>query len=106
MSGVRDDDFRQIRARSVHHRHVADAVNERAVRAARELVEHLVAALTVGTAGLHLDELVIVKRTGRLFCDCVGEAGISDEDHRLQGVGEAAKIAALMLRKVLCVQSQ
>ena len=38
-----------------------------------------------------------MQRAGGLGGDRIGKARLAHEDHRLQGVGEAAQVAALVL---------
>ena len=62
-----------------------------------EAGEHGIARGAVPARGLHLDELVVVQGAGGLGGDRIGEPGLAHQDHRLQGVGEAAQVPALAL---------
>ncbi len=62
-----------------------------------EPVECCVSRLAVPSWTLHLDEFVIVQRTGRLLCDGVSQAGSPYPDDRLEGMGEATEVFALFL---------
>lgn len=71
-----------------------------AARAARELREQRIPGFPVPARAFDFDELMIVERPDGLLGDRVGEAGIAEPDHGLEGMGQAAQMAALVIGEV------
>lgn len=78
---------------------MADPCDERAAGATGQARERRVPGVAVPARQPYLDQFVVVKRAGRLGDHGVGNAGVAHLDHGLQGVGEAAKVAALFFFK-------
>jgi hypothetical protein len=77
--------------------HVADSVDQSAGCTLGQVGEEGVAGFAIAaTGGFHLDQLVIVQGPGGFCCDRVGEAGVTEADDRLELVGKATQVAALL----------
>ena len=88
----------------IEHRHVPDAMNERAGCALCQLGEEGVAGLPVTptTRSFDLDQLVVLQSARCLGCHCIGQASVPEADNGLELVCQASKVAALLLRKFGC----
>jgi len=72
-----------------------DALHERAAGAPLELGEHLIAGIAIAPAGFDLHEFVVVQGAARFRDYAFAQAGIAEQDDRLQGVAQAAQVFAL-----------
>src|SRR6185437_2888136 len=97
LLGVRDDDARQIRARSIQHGDIPDPVHQGTPGSLRQIDEKGIARLAASARRLDLDELMVMERPRGLLGDGVRQTRASEADDRLQSVSEAAQVAALFL---------
>lgn len=76
-----------------------DPRDERAAGTTGQARERRIPGVPVPARHPYLDQFVVVKGARRLGDDGVRNAGVAHLDHGLQGVGEAAKVAALFFFK-------
>ena len=72
-----------------------DTTYQSALALRGERLERSVARFSIRTGHSNLDQFVIMQGSLRLGDDTRAHPGIADEDDRLEGVGEAAQVAAL-----------
>ncbi len=80
---------------------MADLADRLALRAGGEGFERRITGLPIHAADPDFHELVVFEGARRFGDHPVGEAGIADEDDRLQGMPEAAQMLALLFRSVV-----
>ena len=72
-----------------------DALQEDTFGRCRKLGEPGIAGLALRSTELHLDEFVVIQGAFRFGDDGGSQAGIADEQHRVQCVPQASKIFTL-----------
>ena len=82
--------------RPIEQSHVADALNEGGVEAARNSLQYPVAFLTVADPDASLDELVMAQRTVEFRDHGISQSAAANRDDRLEVVSQAAQMLALV----------
>jgi 23S rRNA (uridine2552-2'-O)-methyltransferase len=79
---------------------MANPADQRRFGASSQVGERQITILARQPRQADLDQFVIQQRALCLGDDAVTDAGIADQDHGLEGVGEAAQVAALFFGKL------
>lgn len=79
---------------------MADSADHLAVGSGRERRERLVPLIAFHVGHSHLDQFMCLERPRGLRDDGIADAGLADPNDRLQSVGKAPKLTALLVGKV------
>jgi hypothetical protein len=75
-----------------------DALHDDGRGARCQLVERRITLRPTACPGAYFHELVIGERPIELVHDAVSQAGVSEQNQGVQGMGEAAKMLLLLFR--------
>lgn len=79
---------------------MADPPDQGGTRPLGEIEQGGIAGLPIEPGQAHLDELVVVQCPFGFADHSRRDTGISDQNHGLEGVGEAAQVASLFFGKL------
>lgn len=84
----------------VQHSDMTDSMHQCAACSCSQILEGLLPGAAVLAANLDLDQFVVEQCSRGFVYDALGEAGVPDQDHRLERVRESAQVLPLLFIQV------